>query len=143
MTQSGHFGIGQGETLKRRLSLNEQGRLGCGTTTHWPLAGIKDDNSDAHEFCASAKESANFHLVYDRDEPTPVVKSEGDPMMSFGHVAEVDAAMPKRHGVFIVLIGRFASEFDRVARSDLLVDIAAPIDSFRRFASKFCYPDWI
>jgi hypothetical protein len=123
--------------------LNEQGRLGCGTTTHWPLAGIKDDNSDAHEFCASAKESANFHLVYDRDEPTPVVKSEGDPMMSFGHVAEVDAAMPKRHGVFIALIGRFASEFDRVARSDLLVDIAAPIDSFRRFASKFCYPDWI
>ena len=58
--------------------------------------------------------------------------------MSLGHVAEVDAAMPKRHGVFVALIARFANEFDGLAGSNLLVDIATAIDSFRRFAPQFC-----
>ena len=106
----------------------------------WPSAGVKDRNPDAHEFCAPTKDAANFDLIYDRNQPTPVVDSGGDPIMSLGHVAEVDAAMPKRHGVFVALIARFANEFDGLAGSNLLVDIATAIDSFRRFASQFCYP---
>ena len=109
----------------------------------WPSAGVKDRNPDAHEFCAPTKDAANFDLVYDRNQPTPVVDSGGDPIMSLRHVAEVDAAMPKRHGVFVALIARFANEFDGLAGSNLLVDIATAIDSFRRFAPQFCYPRWV
>jgi hypothetical protein len=106
----------------------------------WPLAGVKERNPDAHESCASAKDSTNFDLVYDCNEPTPVVDSVSDPMMSFGHVADVDAAVAKRHGILVAVIGQFANEFDRVARSDLLVDIATAIDSLRRFAFELVYP---
>ena len=107
------------------------------------VSGGQDRNSDAHVFCASTKDTANSDLVYDRNQSTPVVDSVGDPLMPFGHIAEVDAAMPKRHGVFVALIARFANEFDRLAGSDLLVDIATAIDSFRRFAPEFCYPGWV
>jgi hypothetical protein len=109
----------------------------------WPSAGVKDRNPDAHEFCASTKDAANFDLVYNRNQTTPVVDSGGDPIMSLGHVAKVDAAMTKRHGVFVALIASFANEFDRLAGSDLLVDIATAIDSFRRFAPEFCYAGWV
>src|SRR5262249_22507151 len=75
-------------------------------------------------------------------EPMSVVDSVSDPKMSFGYVADVNAAMSKRYGMF-TLTGKFANEFDRVARPDLLVDIAAAIDSLRRFAFELCYPSWI
>ena len=105
------------------------------TVAQWTvLAGVQERNPDAHVFCASAKDTANSNLVYDRDQPTPVVDSVGDPLMPFGHVADVDAAMPKRHGMLIAVICKFANEFDRVARSDLLVDITAAINSRGDFA---------
>ena len=63
------------------------------------VSGGQDRNSDAHVFCASTKDTANSNLVYDRNQPTPVVDSVGDPLMPFGHVADVDAAIPKRHGM--------------------------------------------
>jgi hypothetical protein len=50
--------------------------------------------------------------------------------MSLGDVAKVDASMAKRHGVIVALIGRFADELDRLAGSNLLIDIATAIDSF-------------
>src|SRR5262245_43234347 len=110
---------------------------------HWPLAGVKDRNPDVNVFCASTKDTANSNLVSDRNQPTPVIDSVGDPLMLFGHVADVDAAMPKRHGILIAVIGKFADEFDRFTRSDLLVDIAAAINSLGRFTSEFCYPGWV
>src|SRR5262245_45211807 len=103
-------------------------------------AGVEDGNPDAHELCAPTKEAANFDLVYDRDQATPVVDSGGDPIMFLRHIAEVDAAMPKRHGVFVALIASFANEFDRLTRPNLLVDIAPAIDPLRRFAPEFCDP---
>src|SRR5262249_21747261 len=105
--------------------------------------GVKGYNPDAHEFRASAKDSTNFYRFYDRYEPMAVVNSVGNPMMSFGYMADVDAAMPKRHGIPIVVSGRFANEFDRVARSDLFVDKAAAVNSLGRFAFELCYPGWI
>jgi hypothetical protein len=77
-----------------------------------PLAGVKGNNPDAHEFRASAHDAANFDLVYDRDQPTPVVDSRGNPTMSLGDVAKVDAVMAKRYSVMVTLTGRFADEFD-------------------------------
>ena len=68
------------------------------------VSGVQDRNPDAHVFCAPAKESANFDLVYDRNEPTPVVDSVSDPVMSFGHIADVDAAVAKRHGILVAVI---------------------------------------
>jgi hypothetical protein len=62
--------------------------------------------------------------------------------MSFGNVADVDAAMSKRYGVF-ALTDLFANELYRIARSDVLVDIAAAINSFRRFAFELGDPGWI
>ena len=59
------------------------------------LARIEDCNADMHEFRASAQDAANFDLVYDGDEPTPVVDSRGDPTMSLWDVAKLDAAMAK------------------------------------------------
>jgi hypothetical protein len=113
------------------------------TIARLPSAGVKDRNPDAHELCAPTKDAANFDLVYDRNQPTPVIDSGGHPIMSLGHIAEVDAAMPKCHGVLVALIGKFANEFDRLARSNLLVDIAAAIDSLRRFAPELRDPGWI
>ena len=110
--------------------------------TQQPLAGVEDHNANAHGFCTSTKNSANFNLVNDRQEPMSIVDSAGEPKMSFGHVANVDAAMPKRYRMLAV-IGILANEFDRVARPDLFVDIATTINSLRRFAFELCYPRWI
>src|SRR5262245_46902714 len=128
--------------------INEKRELGDNpnqtfTAAQLPSAGVEDCNPDAHELCASTKDAANFDLVYDRNQPTPVVDSGGDPIMFLGHVPKVDAAMPKCHGMLVALIGKFANEFDRLPRSNLLVDIAAAIDSLRRFAPEFCDPGWI
>jgi hypothetical protein len=54
----------------------------------------------------------------------------------------VYAAMSKRYGMLVV-IGVLANQFDRVARSDLLVEIATTINSIWRFESEVCYPRWI
>jgi hypothetical protein len=86
--------------------------------------------------------SPNFDLVYDRKKPTSVIDSVGDPKMFFRRVADVNVAMSKRYGMLIEM-GVFANEFDRVAGSDLLVDIATTINSIRRFAFEVCYPRWI
>src|SRR5258708_4007762 len=109
------------------------------------LAGVEDGNPDMHGFRASAPDAANSDLVHDSDEPTPLVDSGGDPTitMSLGHVAKVDAVVAKRHSVKVAAIGGFASELDRLARSDLLIDIAATVDPFGRFAPELCYPTWI
>ena len=64
-------------------------------------------------------------------------------MMSLGHVTEVNTAMPKGHRVLVALIGKFSNEFDRLARSDLLVDVTAAIDPCGRFVSEVRYPGWI
>ena len=83
---------------------------------HRPLAEPLDveHNPDANEFCASAKDYADFDFLYDRNEPAPVVDSVGNPTMSSGHIADVDTEMPKRNSMFIVIIGNFANEFNRV-----------------------------
>src|SRR5262249_12252203 len=106
----------------------------------WPSARVKDSNPDAHVFCTSTKDSANFDLVYDRNQPAPVVDSLGDPIMSLGNVADMDAAMPECDSILMAAMGEFANKFDRVARSDLLVDEAAAIDPLGGFTSEFCYP---
>lgn len=71
-----------------------------------------------------------------------IVDSAGEPKMSFGRVANVDAAMPKRYRMLAV-IGILANEFDRVARPDLFVDIATTINSLWGFAFELSYPRWI
>jgi len=96
-----------------------------------------------NEFCSSPKYSADFDFLYDCNKSAPVVDSVSHPTMPSGHIADVDAAMSKGNGMPIVVIDNFASEFDRVARSDLLVYKAAAIHSFRRFVSEFFYPTWI
>src|SRR5262245_65923463 len=96
-------------------------------------AGLRGRTNDA----------ANLNLVYDRNQPTPVIDSGGNPIMLLGHVTEVDAAMPKRYGVFVALIGEFANELDRLARANLLVDIAAAIKYLRRFATELCNAGWL
>jgi hypothetical protein len=98
--------------------------------TQQPLAGVQDHNANAHGFCTSAKNPSNFNVVNDRQEPMSIVDSAGEPKMSFGYVANVDAAMPKRYRMLAV-IGILANEFDRVARPDLFVDIAPTINSLR------------
>src|SRR5882757_8887138 len=117
----------------------------CGYTRASALAGVEDCNPDAYEFRAPAQDAANFDLVDDGDEPTPFVDSGGDPTitMSLGHVAKMDAVVAKRHSVNVAPIGGFASELDRLAWSDLLIDIAAAIDPFGRFAPELRYPTWI
>ena len=106
------------------------------------LSGVEDYNPNTHGFCSTAKDSLNFDLVYDRKKPTSVIDSVGDPKMSFRRVADVNVAMSKRYGMLIAM-GVFENEFDRVAGSDLLVDIATTINSIRRFAFEVCYPRWI
>ncbi len=76
------------------------------------LAGVEDRNPDAHEFRASAHDATNFDLIDDRDEPAPVVDGWGDPTVSLGDVAQVDAVMAKRHGAAVMLIGAFSDELD-------------------------------
>src|SRR5262245_39296531 len=105
-------------------------------------SGVKDHDANAHEFCTSAKESANFDVFYDRQHPALVVDRVGNPKMPFGNVTDVDAAMSKRYGMF-TLTDIFANELDRIARSNVLVDIAAAINSFRRFAFELSDPGWI
>ena len=107
------------------------------------LAGVEDQNPDAHEFYASAHDADNFDLVYDGNKPTPVVYSRCDPTMSLWDVAKVDAVMAIRHGVIGALIGRFADELDRLARSNVLIGIAAAIGPIGRFAPELRYPTWI
>ena len=103
---------------------------------------VKDHHANAYGFCTSAKDSANCDFVYDCKEPTSIVDSVGEPEVSFWHVTEVYAAMSKRYGMLAV-IDIFANEFDRVARSDLLVNITASINSLRRFELELVYPGWI
>src|SRR5262245_13652603 len=50
--------------------------------------------------------------------------------------------MSKRYGMFR-LTDIFANELDRIAGSDVLVDITAAINSFRRFAFELSDPGWI
>jgi hypothetical protein len=111
-------------------------------TPQLALSGVEDYNPNTHGFCSTAKDPPNFDLVYDRKKPTSVIDSVGDPKMSFRRVADVNVAMSKRYGMLIAM-GVLANEFDRVAGSDLLVDIATTINSIRRFVFEVCYPRWI
>jgi hypothetical protein len=58
----------------------------------------------------------------------------GNPALSLGDVVKVKSAMAIRHGVIVAPIGGLADEFERFARSDMLVGIVAPIDPSGRFA---------
>jgi hypothetical protein len=62
-------------------------------------------------------------------------------MVSLRYVTEVNASVSKCHRV--ALIDKFANELDRLARLDLLVDIAATIDPRGRSVSEVRYPGWI
>ena len=111
---------------------------------HWALAGVVEDRDPrAHGFRTPAQETANFELVHDGDEAMPVIDRMSDPAMSLGDIAEVNAAMVIHYGVIIAPIGMLADKFERLARSHVLVGIAAAIDPRGRFAPEPGYPTWI
>ena len=52
----------------------------------------------------------------------------------------MNTSMPVRHGVFVARFSPLADEFERLARSKVLIRVAADIDPDGRFASQLCYP---
>jgi hypothetical protein len=104
------------------------------------MAVVENHDAGADEFCAPAENPANLDLLGDGGEPKPVVQRLGNPAVSLGNVAEVNAAMVIGHGVVITPIGGLADELKCLARSDVLIGIVAAIDPSGRFAPELCYP---
>jgi hypothetical protein len=70
----------------------------------------------------------------------PIVDRIGDPTMLLGDVAEVNAAMIVRDGATVAPLCRLTDEFHRLARSQVIVGIAAAVDAPSRFPAELIYP---
>ena len=106
-----------------------------------PLATIvQNDDARADEFCALAENPTGLNGFDDGQEAKPVINRIGNPTVSPGNVAEMNISMPIRHGVFVARFSALADELERVARSNMLIRIAAALDPDGRFALQLCYP---
>jgi hypothetical protein len=100
---------------------------------------VENDDTGADELCAPP-ENATLDLFGNGSETKPIVQCLGDPPVSLGDIAKMNAAMMIRHGVIIALVGGLANELKCLARPDVFIDIFAAIDPSRRFDTEACYP---
>ena len=78
-----------------------------------------------------------FHDSYD---PKSIVHSVGNPKMLLGDVTKVNAAMIVRDCVMITPLCAVTNKFDRIAPSQVIVDVTAAINAGRRFTAELSYP---
>ena len=67
-----------------------------------------------------------FHDSYD---PMSIVHSIGNPKMLLGDVTKVNAAMIVRDCVMITPLCAVTNKFDRIAPSQVIVDVTAAINA--------------
>jgi len=70
----------------------------------------------------------------------PVINRVGNPTVSRGDVAEMNISMPVRHGMLVARLSALADELERLARSKVLIRIAADLDPDGRSASQLRNP---
>src|SRR6266705_1291681 len=83
----------------------------------------EDDDARADEFCTPTDNPARLD-VFDKDhEMKSIVQRLGNPTMSPGDVAEMNAAMIIRHGAVIARISRPADKLKWLSRSEVFIGI--------------------
>src|SRR5437660_12601373 len=89
-----------------------------------PLATVgEDDDARADEFCTPTENPARLD-IFDKDhEVKSIVQRLGNPTMSPGDVAEMNAAMIIRHGVVIDRISRPADKCMWLSRSAVIIGL--------------------
>ena len=100
-----------------------------------PLAAVgEDDDARADEFCTPTENPARLD-IFDKDhEVKSIVQRLGNPTMSPGDVAEMNAAMIIRHGAVIARISRPADKLKWLSRSEVFIGIMATVNTSGRFA---------
>jgi hypothetical protein len=98
---------------------------------------VENDDPRADESCAPAENPAGLNGFDNGEEATPVINRVRNPTVLRGDVAEMNISMPVRHGVFVARFSALPDELERLARSKVLIRIAAVCG---RFASQLCYP---
>jgi hypothetical protein len=89
---------------------------------------MENNGSRADEFCALAENPAGLNGFDNGEEAKPVVNSLGNPSVSPGNVTKMNISMPIGHGVFIARFSALADERECLARSQVLIRIAAALD---------------
>jgi hypothetical protein len=86
---------------------------------------VENDNPRADECCAPAENPTRLDGFDDGEEAKPVINRIGNPTVLPGNVAEMNIAMPIRHGMFLARFSVLTDEQERLARFEVLVRIAA------------------
>src|SRR6266702_1561098 len=77
----------------------------------------------------------------DKDhEVKPIVQRLGNPTMSPGDGAEMNAAMIRRHGAVMARISRPADKLKWISRSEVFIGIMATVNTSGRFAAELSNP---
>src|SRR5262249_28341990 len=109
----------------------------CGLRPRSSLTAIvENDDPRADESCAPAENPAGFDGFDNGEEAMLVINRIGNPMVSLGDVPEMNISMPVRHGMFVARLSVLADELERLARSKVLIRIAADLDPDGRSASQ-------
>src|SRR6516162_8369749 len=101
---------------------------------------MEGDDPCGDESCVVAENPAGLNSFDDGEEALPAINRVGNPMVSSGSVTKMNISMPIRHGMFVSGFSALADEHERLARSKVLIRIAAELDPGGRFASQLCYP---
>jgi hypothetical protein len=105
------------------------------------LAVIREnDDPRSDKSCPPAETPAGLNGFDDGEEAKPVINRFGDPTVLRRNVAEANVSMPIRHRMFVAWFSALAGEHERLARSEVLIRIAAKLDPGGRFTSQLCYP---
>jgi hypothetical protein len=104
------------------------------------MAIVENDDPRTDESCALAENPAGLNGFDNGEEVTPVIDRVGYPTVSPGGVAEMNTSMPVRYGVFVTRFSALADELERLARSKVLIRLAADLDPDGRFAAQLYYP---
>src|SRR6266436_3972109 len=111
------------------------------SSLRYSLTAIREnDNPCANGCCAPTENPPPLDGFDDGEEAKPIINRVGNPVVSYGNVAEMNVSMPIRHGMFVARFSALADEHERLAWSKVLVRIAATVDPGRRFFSELCYP---
>src|SRR5215470_2920450 len=89
---------------------------------------VENDDARADKSCAPTKNPASLDFLGDGGEAQTVVECLGDPALSLGDIAEMNATMMIGHSVNVGSIAPFAHELEWLARCDVFVDIVPTID---------------
>jgi hypothetical protein len=96
----------------------------------YSLAATAENNDPrADESCASAENPTGLNSVDDGKEAKPVINRFGNPTVSLWNVAETNISMPIRHGMFVARFSALTEQHERLARLEVLVRIAAELET--------------